>query len=125
MTAFLHNRDGGKTSESGQNREVRQLSSNDSGIIRNGHMAVSQHSSGNMSVDIAVGELFIAYQDYGFWTWNDATYNLAVATADPSNPRIDAIVAYVDLSVVSSASNNNPGALKFMDVAGTPAGSPV
>src|SRR5690349_614410 len=115
MTQFLNNRDGGKTSESGQNRWIRQLSSNDQGIIRNGHMAVAQHGTPNMSVDIAVGELFISYQDYGFWTWIDALYNLAISASDPSNPRIDAIVAYVDLSVVSSASNNNPNALKFMD----------
>lgn len=130
MSQLLSVRDGGKTSESGIMRWLRQLSSNGQGPINTGStnlLAVSQHAgSPNMSVDIATGELIIAYQDYCFYTWNtDSPKNLVIATADPSNPRIDCVVAYVDLSVVSSSSNNNPGALKFMDVQGTPAGSPV
>jgi hypothetical protein len=123
-------RDGGKTSESGIMRFLRQLSSNGQGPISTGttnFLNVTQHAgTQNMSVDIQTGEVIIAYQDYCFYGYNtDNPYNLAIAASDPSNPRIDCVVAYEDLSVVSSASNNNPGALKFMDVTGTPAGSPA
>lgn len=129
MAQNLSVRDGGATSESGIMRWLRQLSSNGEGPINTGStnlLAVSQHAgSANMSVDIATGEVIISYQDYCFYTYNtDSPYNLAISTADPSNPRIDCVVAYVDLSVVSSSSNNNPGAMKFKDVTGTPAGSP-
>jgi hypothetical protein len=62
---------------------------------------------------------------YPYCIWLDAATNVTVTTADGSNPRIDLIVAYVDLSVVSSASSNNPNAWSLLCVAGTPAGSPA
>lgn len=57
--------------------------------------------------------------------WSTATEGVTLNTADGSNPRIDLIVAYVDLSVVSSASSNNPNAWSLLKVTGTPAGSPA
>ena len=131
MSTFLGIRDGGKTNEEGFQRFMRRSSNNGQGIMLSTDMSVIQHGGGNMSVDINVSsgtltgaDLVIAYQNYLYYTWIDAVTNLSISAADPTNPRIDAIVAYVDLSVVSSSSNNNPGALKFMDVTGTPAGSP-
>lgn len=80
-----------------------------------------------MSVDISIGTALMNKSDstYGWAAWQDAVTNLTISAADPSNPRIDAVVAYIDLSVISTVSNNNPGALKFSDVTGTPAGSPT
>lgn len=80
-----------------------------------------------MSVDISIGTALMNKSDstYGWAAWQDAVTNLTISAADPSNPRIDAVVAYIDLSVISAVSNNNPGALKFSDVTGTPAGSPT
>lgn len=88
---------------------------------------VSQRGAGaNMSVDVAVGGGLIATSaNVPYYGWNDAIENVAVTTADPTNPRIDTIVAYINLSAISSASTNNPNALVFAVVAGTPAASPV
>lgn len=125
MNQFLAIRNGGKTDENAALRFLRRASPNGQGNVQSGDMQVTQNGTPNQSVNIAVGDLVIEYQDYAFYAWIDAILNLAVAANTSGNPRIDAIVAYIDLSVVSSASNNNPGALKFIDVQGTPAGSPV
>lgn len=79
-----------------------------------------------MSVDIAPGSANIGLttSTYPSWGFLPSTDNETVTAADPSNPRHDIVVAYRDLSVISSASVNNPGAMKFAVVAGTPAGSP-
>jgi hypothetical protein len=88
-------------------------------------LAVTQNSPLGMSVLVGTGDLKIDYSTYGYTGWNDAASAVTIATADGSNPRIDRIVAYVDRGMTpSSASSNNPGMLKFMAVAGTPAGSP-
>lgn len=125
MSQFVAIRNGGKTDENAALRFLRRISPNGQGNVQSGDMAVAQHGTPNKSVDIAIGDLIIQYQDYIYYTWIDALYNLTIGDNSSGNDRIDAIVAYVDLSVVSSASNNNPGALKFMDVQGTPSGSPA
>lgn len=125
MGTYVAVRNGGKTDENGAFRFMRRASANGQGPVQSGDMIVAQHSAPNKSVDIAVGDLVISYQDYIFYTWIDALYNLAIAANVSGNDRIDCVVAYIDLSVVSSVSNNNPGALKFMDVQGTPNVSPV
>ncbi|MGW5074080.1 hypothetical protein [Rhodococcus sp. NPDC004095] len=89
---------------------------------------VSQRGAGaNMSVDVAVGDglLNLPTNAYGFWGWTDATENVVVTAANPTNPRIDVVVAWVDTTVTSTGSSNSPSALKFQIMAGTPAGSPV
>lgn len=89
---------------------------------------VAQRGAGaNMSVDVAAGTGLIQNPagTYSLDAWTDATVNTTVSASNPSNPRIDAVVAYIDLSVNTTGSANDPGALKFLDVAGTPAGSPV
>ena len=78
-----------------------------------------------MGVNISVGDAKVDYSTYGYTVWTDAVVAVGITTADPSNPRIDRIVGYVDLSVVPDSANaNNPGILKFMAIAGTPAASP-
>src|SRR5690349_3765611 len=103
MSQFVAIRNGGKTDENGALRFLRQSSSNGQGNVQATGMAVSQHATPGASVDISIGDCVIAYQDYCFYTWIDALYNLAIGANASGNSRIDAIVAYVDLSVVSSA----------------------
>jgi hypothetical protein len=78
-----------------------------------------------MSVDIQVGTYLIEGTDRTYPAWLDAVKNAPVDAADPSNPRKDIVVAYVDVSVAAPGNTNSSGALKFKAVAGTPAGSPT
>lgn len=78
-----------------------------------------------MSVDVPVGGAMITTSaGVAYYVWNSATDNVSVSTSNPSNPRKDILVAYVNLAAISSASPNNPSAFNFMVVAGTPASSP-
>jgi hypothetical protein len=127
MSEFVGYRDGGKTSEEGFSRWIAQvLTSGVPTVGTSTSFAVTQRGAGaNMSVDIAVGDAMIPYSSYVFHGFSNAVFNRTITAADPSNPRRSIIVAYVDLAVVSSASNNNIGALKFLSVNGTAAASPA
>lgn len=125
MSLATSNRDGGKTNESGHLRAIMKAVV---GEVLTG-LAVSQRGAGaNMSVDIAIGDAIIPRSDntYGHPAWNDAVYNLAINTADASNPRRDIVVMYIDYNQAPSTavSNNTNGVVKIAVVAGTPAGSP-
>lgn len=122
MAKYISNRNGGKTDEQGHYRF--HVNAWDGNILNDG-LKVKQNSPLGMSVLIEPGDVKIDYSTYGYTGWNDADEAVTIATADGSNPRIDRIVAYVDRVMTPSPSNsNNPGMLKFMSVAGTPAGSP-
>ena len=123
MANYLAYRDGGKTNEKGISQHLQGMFS---GEVINGLQA-QQNGTPNMSVNITKGRCMIdSGDDYPYLGFTDSsTTNVTVATADGSNPRIDTVVAYVDLSVVSSATSNNPNAFKLKTVSGTPAGSPV
>jgi hypothetical protein len=126
MAEYVAIRNGGKTDEEGATRLLRKLAGTQyQGIVGTSDMAVSQNGTPNMSVNVSTGDIVIPYLNYFFHGWIDATKNVTVNASDPTNGRRDRVVAYIDLSVVSSASSNNPGALKFKAVAGTPSGSPV
>lgn len=91
-------------------------------------LAVGQRGAGaNMSVDIAVGDahLQLPTTAYGLWGWADAVTNLTISAANASLGRVDVIVAWVDTTITTTASANNPGSFKFSAIAGTPSGSPV
>lgn len=125
MTNFLAVRDGGKTNEEGAMRAVSKLLKV-GGVYTSSDLAVTQHAgTPAMNVDIATGDIFIPYLTYIYHDWSDAVNTVTITSNSSGNPRIDAIAAWVDLSVVSSSSNNNPGAFKFIAVAGTPAVSPT
>lgn len=122
MTTYLTNRDGGKTNEEGHIRFQTKLWS---GSVVTGLQAVQKNPL-SMGIDISVGDAKVDYSTYSYTVWTDALVSVVIATADPSNPRIDRIVGYVDRSQTpSSVSSNNPGLLKFMAIAGTPAAAPV
>jgi hypothetical protein len=129
MGSFVGYRDNGKTNEQGLKEELNRLFTKGVPMVDTPtSLAVSQRAAGaNMSVDVAIGDAHLVIPSglYSYWAWTDAVTNVTVTAANVSNPRIDVLVAYVDLSVTSTSSSNNPGALKFSAVAGTPAGSPT
>ena len=125
MTLYLSNRDGnGKTSEEGHYKFQTAVWAGS--VLGSTALQVSQNSPTGMSVLIAPGQFKIdTSNDYAYTGWNTANYALTITTADPANPRITTVVAYVDKGASTSASPpNNPGIVKFMAVNGTPTASP-
>lgn len=94
-------------------------------------LAVSQYSGGaNMSVDVSAGlaliqvttTLLAANSTLKTWLYSDAVVNVSVPTADSTNPRIDRIVADLDMSVDPNGTASNVPRIRLIQ--GTPAGSP-
>ena len=126
MTLYLSNRDGnGKTSEEGHFRLPTKILTGD--VYDATALAVTQNSPLALSVLVAPGDFKIdSGLSYSYTGWNNVSTPVTITTADPSNPRITTIVAYVDKSAVTSPSPpNNPGIIKFMAVDGTPGAVPV
>ena len=88
-------------------------------------MVVSQSATPGMSVSISAGHAIIAgtqASNQGFYiAYNDGATTVGIATADPSQARIDRIVVTVQDSYYSGANNQ----VIFQAVTGTPSGSPV
>jgi len=98
------------------------------GVVGAGDLVVSQNGTPNMSVNVAAGRAFIrGTQSAGslnqgvYSFFNDGTVNLAVSSADPTNPRRDLVVAQIRDSNYSGASND----ARLFVVTGTPAASPA
>lgn len=97
------------------------------GVVGATDLAVSQNGGGNMSVNVAAGRAVIRSTEAasllaGAYTFlNDGTVNLVIAAADPTNPRIDIVIAQVRDSNYSGASTD----ARLTVVTGTPAGSPA
>lgn len=129
MTLYLSNRDGvGGTSLTNEEGHYRFQTQSWTGNIVKGagyELAVTQNSPLGMSVLIGTGDFKIDTTGYSYTGWNSASLVATVSTANPSNPRKDAVVLYVDKSENTPGTANNPGIIKQMVVAGTPAGSPV
>lgn len=96
------------------------------GLGAAGHLEVTEKSgTPDMSVDVASGLALItgtsslAQGPYAFC--NDATVNLAIATADSTNDRHDLIVAQVRDNDEDGGGQNDA---RLAVVTGTPAGSP-
>lgn len=127
MTTFVGFRPSGTSDEEALYKVAGRLLVQGNPLVQNPtSMQVVQRAAGaNMSVDIGIGDVLIPNTagTYSYQAWQTAVTNLPVTAANPSNPRIDVIVAYVNLAVVGAT--DNPGALAFMDVTGTPGASPV
>lgn len=124
MAIYLSNRDGGKTDEQGHYKFQTNAFT---GNVLDGGLLVTQNSPLAMNVKVSGGDARIPYSDYAYTAWipAGAPETVTVTTANPSNPRIDRLVMYVDRGETpSSATANNPTLCKLMLVAGTPAGSP-
>jgi len=95
------------------------------GIINATDLAVTPNSPAGMTVLIASGWAAIvgSYQaNMGtYMIYNDATVTATITTSNPSNPRIDLIVATVSDAYYTGSLNQ----VAFQVIAGTPAASPV
>lgn len=77
------------------------------GIARAGDLAVTQNGTPNMTVNVASGGAFVAgssgtYQGT-YFVENQGTVNKAIATAHPTNPRRDIVVARVRENAVDGS----------------------
>lgn len=103
------------------------------GIVGPADLQVSAQATPNMSVKVSAGRAWmvgtqIASVSGGDWSpqaayfgINDAPLSVSIATADPTNPRIDLICAYVQDQFYSGSNNQ----LVIAAVTGTPAASPA
>jgi len=96
------------------------------GVADFGSMVVAQSATPGMSVQVAAGHALIAGTQtatQGFYiAYNDGATTIAIATANPTNPRIDRIVVAVQDAFYGGTANNQ---VLFQAITGTPASSPV
>ena len=79
------------------------------GVVGASDLQVTQNGTPNMSINVAGGALFIAQtraanQGVAFCL-NDGTVNKAIATADPTNPRVDLVCAVMNDSAFTGSLN--------------------
>src|SRR2546421_204431 len=124
MSEFAGWLDGGATGAEALGKIYNKFFTPGTAIVTNAasHQVTERGAGQNMSVDIAPGAGLTDLADYSIPVWSNAIVNKTVTAADPTNPRKDIVVRYVSLS--SFGPTNNQSALKFIIVAGTPAGSP-
>ena len=125
MATKLAYRDGGKTSEEGISRLLSRFVTED-GVFGDNDLLVTENDTPNNQVKVAVGDIVIGkdsplagISDYYYHGWVPTAELVTIDSNTSGSSRIDAIVAYVDKSLVDNSSNDNPGVLKFKDVNGT------
>jgi hypothetical protein len=95
------------------------------GIIKDTSLEVTENSPAGLSVLVASGWAAIVgttQTNMGTYVgYNDATVILSIATADPTNPRVDLVCMTVQDAYYTGSLND----VILQVVAGTPAGSPV
>jgi hypothetical protein len=94
-------------------------------VANDSSLAVSAGSG--MNVTIAIGNGLISTgTGFARRIATDAVNTVSLAAASTANPRIDAIVAYIDNAVAPTTNvvDNTNGILKFKSVAGSPAATP-
>ncbi len=89
------------------------------------HWKVSQKAgTPDLSVDVAVGRACVKGTATNLYpVRNTAIVNKTITGNSSGNPRIDAVIVYIDLAASPDATASNVG--KLYVVAGTPAASPV
>lgn len=89
-----------------------------------GDLAIAQQTVPNMTVQAAIGHAMLkkAGAEMTYPVRNTAASNVTIGANSSGNPRIDAIVLYIDLAASPNADISNVA--KLVAVAGTPAGSP-
>jgi hypothetical protein len=127
-------------------RQTAQSMLAGTGVVSPTDLAVAQNGTPNMSVNVAAGQVWLpgpygltaglpsnlsAQTGYGqpsgltaqgsYFGYNDASLNLAIAAADPTNPRIDVVCATIEDSFYSGASN----LWVIQVITGTPAPTPA
>ena len=96
-----------------------------SDLSSDNNFKVTEKGAGaDMSVDVAGGEAFVRKTASSVYpVRSTATENVLIASNASGNPRIDAIVLYVDLGASANSDSSNVATL--IRVAGTPAASPT
>lgn len=95
-----------------------------SGVVDpSSHWLVYENNPKAMNVLVAIGRGYFKKTGMTYNGYSDAINTVAITANSSGNPRVDAIVAYVDLS--ASAGTDATGVLKIVAIAGTPASSPV
>lgn len=84
---------------------------------------VSEQNPKDRTVNVAIGRGYFVKTGMVYNGYSTAVNNVAIAANSSGYNRVDAIVAYVDLS--AAAGVDATGVLKFVAVAGTPASTPV
>ena len=126
MTLYLSNRDGdGKTSEEGHFRLQTQILAGDT--LGTTSMLVTQNSPVGLSVLVSPGDFKVDTSlGYSYTGWNTSNKTVPISTADPANPRLTTIVAYVDKNASTAPiPPNNPDIIKLAAVNGAPNAIPV
>lgn len=96
------------------------------GIVGLSDLLVEQQSVADMTVKFATGRAYIkGASSNAYPVRNTASVNVTIPANSSGNPRIDAIVVYIDKSVDASTPGDGSGVVASMCVQGTPAGSPV
>ena len=94
------------------------------GIISPSSLAVTASSPANMSINIAAGWAAVVgtiQPNMGTYVaYNDGTVNIAITTANPTNPRIDLVCLTVQDSYYTGSADD----VILQVIAGTPASSP-
>ena len=126
-------------------RQAAQSLIEGTGVVGAGDLVVTQNGTPNLSVNVAAGVVWCpgtlggtagmqtnlnAQTAYGlpagltaqgsYCAYNDATVNLAIAAADPTNPRIDIVCAAIQDAAYAGATNTPV----LQVITGTPAPSP-
>jgi len=96
-----------------------------SGVVNktSNHWLVTEKNPQSMGIDVAIGSGFFYGATMTYNGYSDAVNSVTITANSSGNPRIDTVVAYVDKSASPDATASN--VLKFVAVAGTPAGSPT
>lgn len=95
-------------------------------VANDSSLAVSAGTGMNVTVAIGNG-LISTGTGFARRIATDAVNTVSLTAASTANPRIDAVVAYIDNAVTPTTSvvDNTNGVLKFKSVAGSPAATPV
>lgn len=122
--SFLQTSASGTTAED-LRRVFTGITQGTGGVLSPSDLQVTQNDTPNMSVNVATGQAWIpgtrsTYQG-SYFVENRGTENLTVAASDPTNDRIDLVVAEIRDSQYSGASND----WQLRIITGTPAASPT
>lgn len=94
------------------------------GLIGNTDFQISQLGSPNMSVNVSTGEAIVPGNEGGsqggYYVRGTSTSNLAISTADPTNPRVDTVCLTCGDAQYTLPSGGTSGSLTLQVVTGTP-----
>lgn len=87
---------------------------------------VTENNPAGLSVQVQPGRAYLkAATGNAYPVINDSAASLTVGSNTTSNPRIDAVVLYLDLNAVPDEDNEGKDVAKLAIIAGTPAASPL